>query len=324
MVFGWFRRRKRQPSTSAATPTPKSPGAAAGEHWAPFLTLAQQQRLEQLVVARFAARGIAVVLEPGAVRAGDHTYGLDNLARSCRPLPPDEWSLRVDEHFAALDAAADEEHEWERRKQDFGWVAPQLRLRLYPPDFMPDRAMTVHRVDLEHTCSVLVIDLPRAVATVSPDLLPSWGRSVDEVLQLALEQTLRECAIEWELVDLGGGAAPLHLAAADHFFVATHALRLSPRPELLGRHGTMVAVPDRHTLLALPLQDAAALVTLNRMIGLAFDRCAKGVGSLSPQLYWLRPDGTYQVQCSELANGKLLFLPTPELVAALDQLAASR
>jgi hypothetical protein len=320
MVFRWFRREKPAPHPSVPVPpvTPRVP------HWAPYLSIEQQRRVEELSAQWFRDRGDAVETDIGFLRVGTNQYGLENVAQRCRPLPFDEWPMCVADHFGGILAAEEEQRLWDERCGDFAWVAPLLRLRFYPWDYLTDgrENLALRRRDFDDTFSLVVADLPRTVMAVDPALTATWGRSADEVFGLALEQTLRECPIEWEQVDLGaeGGGAVLHVASADHFFVTTHALRIGSRSDLLAPAGVLVAMPDRQTMLALPVAGNRLAAAIQQFVRIVLRRYQQGPGSVSPHLYWRRPDGTFATQRCELADGAPRFSPMPEFAAVLARL----
>lgn len=321
MVFGWFRRKK------------KDAAAAAAPHWATFLTLVQQQRVEALVLDWFRRRGDTPQLGEGFVKVGELQYGLENVAQRCRPLPPDEWPLCVEEHFGAIAAAESDQREWDQQGSDFDWAAPRLRLRLYHPDYVAEGRgdFMLHRVDVPHTCSALVADLPTAVVSVTVERLGAWRRDRDEVFALALRQTLQECPIEWERVPFGkaGRQVVLHVASAEHFFVCSHVLALDRWPDVLGEHGALVGLPDRQTMVVLPLATAggeALVAAVGQLANLVAERHHGSPGSVSPHLYWWQPGSRsapqLALQESRSTAGKVVLVPVPELVAALDRIAA--
>lgn len=313
-MFGWLRRKMRR------------------GHWADFLTLAQQRRVEALVLAWFERRGEAARLDLGFVEAGGLQYGLENVAQGCRPLPDDEWPSFVDAHFDTMVAAEAEHRDWEARRGDFAWAAPLLRLRLYHEDYVQEGRgeFLVHREDVPRTCSCLVADLPSAVVSVDSDQLASWRRSRDEVFDLALRQTLQECPVVWEQLAIGseGATVTLHVASAEHFFVGTHALALHQHPGVTADLGALVGIPDRQTLVVLPLASTGgpALVgAISQFAALVAERHDHSPGAVSPHLYWWCADGTaaprLTLQGVATRGGKVVVTPSPELLAVLERIA---
>ena len=312
MVFGWFRKKKAVPTRSATS-----------VHWATFLSLEQQRRVEQLVLAFFAKSGKRAELgDDGCVRCDGFTYGLDNVAKACRPLPADEWPAQVEHHFALI-LASQGDQTWENASSNWITAEPFLRIRLQHPDVVGSGVgdALVWRRDLEGAVTVLVADLPTHTVTVHREQLAAWGVAESDVMARAQAATLRDNPITWEsvVVDKATGAS-LMVASADHIFVTTHALELGRHPDALGVEGCVFAVPDRQSMLVLPVQPGAHVVlALTHLIGIAQHRFAQGPGSVCPEVYWRRPDGRIEHQPCAAQQGKLAFQPTADLVAAVDR-----
>lgn len=320
-MFGWFRKKKAAPAPAAPVP--------AAERWAPYLTPAQQLRFEELVRAHFAQRGTTVTWGHGKVRIGEQDCGLDNVAQLCRQMPENEWALVIAEHFDRLANAARETDELNAHEHDFEWMATKLRVRLYPADMqlaedVPTGEWGTWREDLEGTRSMLVVDLPSTVVSVRSELPKRWGRRRDELFARAMQNVAAECPVEVESVEIdrqqGVRATVL---SADHVFVASHALRLDAWPQVIGAHGTLFCVPNRHILLAVPVTNAAgALAAVQHLLALAMRMFADGPGSTSPHVYWRTPTGSFAVARGNLDGKNLHVLPSDAFVELLERLPA--
>ena len=271
-------------------------------------------------MAWFAKHAEPAELRVGSVFHDGVDYGLYNLAQRCRPLPADEWQLCIDDHFAKILAATDERREWRELESDFGSAAPLLRLRLQSPD-MRRPGDCLAREELPGTVSHVVADMPSSLLGILDDVLERWQRSAEEVFALARAQTVRDCPIEWEEVSLGPAPSPcLFVASADHFFVCTHVFRLDAWPRLTAADGCLVAIPDRQTMLVLPLVAGGLSEAVESLVSLAHRRHEQGPGSVSPHLYWRRADGGFEVQLCEMQDGSLQVTPSRAFADVLDRL----
>lgn len=310
-MFGWFRRKK-----------PAQAGLSS-QHWAKGLSRAQQDRLEQLALEPLRSRHPDARFDDGVARIGGQTIGLENLAQVCAQAPDDDWPEIVRGHFARLFESQAETAEWEAKRGDFAWAVERLRLRLYPTD-VTGAELLVTRRDLDGLLSALVVDLPSVMTSVSADVLAQWGKPRDEVLAAALERTLRSEAVQFEQVNLPT-TPPSRIAviSGEGLCAASHVLRLEAWPELLGRRGTLCAVPNRHHVLAAPVDGIAVVALLQHMVGVACRAYLDGPGSITPSLYWRKPDGTFELQRVAIEPGKpAQFFPSAGLVAVLNELAA--
>ncbi len=305
----WWSRRSAQP-----------PGAG----WTQSLSRSDQLRLEELVRRHFAERGEEVVFDEGiVVRDGIH-YGLENLAQWCGRMPRDEWQLAVEQHFAMLAQAQAEQAEWAEVAHDFGKAAGRLLLRIYPAEFLDEGRgeWLVHRTDLPGTATVLVADLPSSVLTLRRDQVAIWGRSVEDLFALAHDQLADLAPVQIEWTELAAGQVSVAVLSADHLYAATHALRLAEWPELCGVHGTLLAVPSRHALLAVPIHDARVRDAIRLLAPQVRTMFTKGPGSIAADLFWRRPDGTFERQGYRPDGGTLQFEPAPGLAGLLRDLTA--
>lgn len=312
-MFGWFRRRtaKARQATEATV------------HWAANLPLAEQQHLETLVRQYFANRHERVEISAGVVVRGGLHFGLENLAQLCSRVPRDEWSLAVEQHFVSLERARVEQAEWDERGVDFAWAAERLLLRVYPRDFLDDgRAdWLVHRMDLPGTATILVADLPSSVLTLKRDVVDGWGRSAEELFSLALDQLADQCPVDLEWTELVAGSLAVAVLSAEHLYAATHALRLGEWPELVGPHGTLLAVPNRHTLIAYPIEDQRVLGAVQRLVPLVQRMFEQGPGSIAEHLFWRRTDGRFERQECRGTGEAVRMHPSPGFAKMLAGLA---
>jgi hypothetical protein len=295
--------------------------------WSQVLNARQEERFDELVNARLAESGESARAEGGIVRLRGQTCGLGNLAQLCAKLPADDWPRVIDEHFAGIRQAEVDEVEWERRKHEFDWIAPQLCLRLHTETYevgdgttqaLADLAVT--RTDLPGVATVLVADRPTVITTIPREMPAAWGRSWDELFALALSNLAARYPVDIGPVDVDPARGiTVHVLEAQHLFAASHALRLEAWPELVGPHGTLLAVPNRHSLLAWPIGSGDVLAAAAAMAGLAHHGCANVPGSIVPHLYWRGNDRTFAVLEVEVEGRQMSLKPSPEFQARIER-----
>lgn len=313
-MFDWLKRKK-----SDATP-----------RWSQVLNARQEERFEELVNARLAADGESARIEGGRVALRGTTFGFENLAQVCHSLPPDDWPRAIGDHFDAMARAEAEGREWQARKHDFGWVAPQLCVRLHADEYAgaDGRPIVVGelspvRCDLPGLSTALVADRPSTIVTVERETAAAWGRGEDELFALALANLASRQPVEVEAVDLDPQAGTrVHVMSGEHMFVASHALRIDAFPELIGAHGTLLAIPNRHTLIAYPVESAAMTGALQALSWLAYRTCAEGPGSIAPHLYWRTREGRFEVMTVAVEDQSVVLKPTDAFVELLNALPA--
>ena len=318
-MFGWLRRKK--PS--------KLDARLSERHWAQVLTFAQQQRLERLVVEHWQSRYPDVAVVDGVITIEEMRYGLENLSQRCNPIPEDEWALVVKDHFEQLAQSEEDAAEWDTSCETFAWAREHLRVRLYPPT-MEGHEMLVRREDLPGVVTALVADRPSSIVSVTTELVEKWQRTTDELFAIALQQTLESEPIEGEWVEFDGGiegVEPFQVAvmSSDVLLSAGHALAIASYEHLVGEHGTLFAVPNRHYVIAHAIEAGSLPRAVDKVMPLVAGLYSDGPGSITPNLFWRRPDGGVEAQPVELraageGKAKVRFSPSAgfqELVARL-------
>lgn len=187
---------------------------------------------------------------------------------------------------------------------------------------------------------VLAVDTPHSVAMVGDLAQLAHLGTLDTLLAVALENLAALPDPAPEFIELGGvdaasdGAGPdgdgrpgggggtdggetppvVQLFEFDDYFGASRLLTLSafvernigPAP-----HGVLAAIPDRHCLLVLVLDDSPALDRVNRLAAVADDLYRTSAGPVTPDVYFqlgdgpaepvahLRDDGSLYVRATE-------------------------
>lgn len=292
--------------------------------WATFFDGEEYEEFMEVVADDLARRG-DVTIEDGVAEleidgGGQHRLGLQNLAQLCNQVERDQWQDLVREHFDRV-IVSTHTHDLEAIGRDYDQVKSIVKVRLYARESLGELTeSTIHRDMGEDLVSVLVYDLPDAVATVPTEAPTHWPASLDEVFELALANVLAQDEVETEVLDLDDGTR-FTVMVGESFFVTSHLLVLEKYLDPLSPMGALVSVPNRHTLLFAPILDLTVVDTLHAMAILAHRRHAEGPGSLSPLLYWWR-DGTLLALPTEIDDDGVRFFPPADFVeGCLERLA---
>ncbi len=264
--------------------------------WASFFSPDQFAEFKRLIEIHFQQKGQAfswgegVLLLKPEEPGGLHQLGLVNLAQLCARNPEGDWASIVDDHFNTLDKSQTEQRVLEQRLPDFGRVRDLLSVRLWPEDYLKelDASRMIHRRDLPGAISALVYDLPSSIRNVTPDEAKSWGLSIDELFDIALENVRETCIPDVSEQDLGDDHS-VFLLSDESFFVASHALLLEEHhARCVGAFGALVGIPHRHVLIAYPIESLAVMQAIPKLIAVILGMERDGPGSISPRLYWLQ------------------------------------
>jgi hypothetical protein len=231
-------------------------------------------------------------------------HSLVPLAQICNLANEEEWPEAVRHVLGAA-----ERHEADGIPTDLETLRPLLKVRLYSPELL-GAAPTV-KVPLAAGLVICVsVDLPESVQTLPRELARSLGLSSEELFDLGIANVQATVRAERTDRELRNGGRIISLAG-DDFFTTSLALALDDYagPEPL--HGYLVIVPNRHEVMAVPLESGRSLGVLPALVTLARDMFQKGPGSLSPYVYWVRRRRWAEVQIEESAQGVGVIGPEP-------------
>ncbi|MDR3637379.1 MAG: hypothetical protein P4L84_26480 [Isosphaeraceae bacterium] len=305
---------------------PLSTGGSVPE-WASFLKPSEFLALLDLVRAEFARHGLQATLDAqeGKVRLlgdanGMRFMGLGNLSQVCHQCAFHEWPGIVSQHFDRMMHALDgKEALHDRLSSDFAAARPLLKVRLYPAD-VAEHGLYTYRAAMNDVIAALVLDLPETVDSVHEDQIAAWGRPVDELFAIGLENVRTGDPVQPQTYELGAGGS-IQVLGDNSFFTATHALMLSHYVQPPPERGALVAVPHRHAVIYHPIVDQTVLVAINTMLPMARGMFQEGPGSVSPHLYWWR-DGHFTLLPAEVEGNTLEFRPPEDFVAMLERVMA--
>ena len=298
--------------------------------WANFFSARQWADFQRLVRDHFRRQNKRCQIQDGVVVVPEEAdsaekYGLSNLAQHCGHAPRDQWESIIEGHFHVLDKGRTELSELENKAKDFSQVSHMLAVRIWPREYADQIGLSnlVCREDLEGTVTTLVLDLPSSIRNVQPDEAKSWDKNYHDLFDLGLENVWKNCQPERREETIPPGVRVMFLTS-DNFFVASHALLLERHPQLIGRYGSLVAIPHRHILICHPIENANVVEAVNHLIFFAHGMEKEGPGSISPFLYWYR-DGQFRTLPYVLNPDKkaIEFTPPDEFVQLLNEVCAA-
>ena len=151
--------------------------------------------------------------------------------------------------------------------EDFEKASKNLAIRIYPKDFVSSFQLEelVYRKDLEGTITMLVLDHPDSVESLLKTTVEKWGKNVDDLFSLAIENLRSKYKRELERTENNF----LKFSGED-IFITSAALYIDKYRGCIGKYGTVFCLPNRDTLLCKPINsDLDVEVGLQLMIPLA-------------------------------------------------------
>jgi hypothetical protein len=229
-------------------------------------------------------------------------FGLFNLAQKCSQLDPKHWREAIAAHLSGVRAAASVTNTtvpWDEART-------QLKLRLFPTG-MPNPGIVTFPIS-DAFLTVLALDKPGMVATVSEEQADEWGIAREALYQTALDNIWDEGRLTFEPHRAQG--ALLRIAHGESFFVASHTLMLDRYVIDEPFHGLLVSVPTRNMAIYHEIADSSLAFALTGMIQAGIGMYQAGPGSVSPHLFWVR-NGEWKT-LTAIEGDRLNFAPTPE------------
>ena len=245
-------------------------------------------------------------------------WGLTNVGQVCAAEDDESrWPALISHHFDMMFRVREGANAARAESADFARIRDRVTLRLWERHVM-ERVPIVAREDVPGLLTVLSIDSEEAVETVKPDIAALWGMDDDDLFDLALENTRRLLGeVTVQPID---GTRLKALDSDNGYYVATLALDIESFPELFGRHGAFIAVPQRGVLLGLPFDGIEdAVVSLSQLMHIAAGLERDGPGSLSRRIYW-RHEGTWTEIPYEITDSALNVTPPQSLIALLNEI----
>ncbi len=312
-MFSFFRRKpKPQPA-----PVPVSV-----PDWANFLSPENYHSFLTAVNAYFKSLGNPYTIDDGVVHTkwmdngmGIQNMGLLNVAQMCgRSLPAEHGDI-VRNHFEMMRKSENFMEVFVNQINDFEFVRSFIGTRLYHPDHLSGQLKdkVIHKSVADGIIAMLVFDLPQTIMSVQTDQLAVWGMTAEELFEIGIHN-IRE-NYNFEVVDLDAGV-PLKAVVQDHFFGGNILFELERAPALLGTHGTLVAVPHRHTTMLFPIEDESMLLALQALIPMTNGMFNEGPGSISQDIYWYH-QGLFECIPYEISADGVVTISPPDSYSAL-------
>jgi hypothetical protein len=242
----------------------------------------QRERLLSIVLECLADEGAEALEDGWAVRTTDgRVLGLVNLAQELATIPETEWPEIVGSRVSML-RSVDRE-----LPIDYAIAGPRLRVRLSADG--SDPGWTVYRRVCDGLDETLMMRNEVGCITVPPAQADVWGVSLDRMWKDARQHTIWDEPRERRI--LAKGEMRIVWVRAN-FFASTVLLDLAHLLSPGNRFGALAMVPCRDALLYTEVLDERIALSTAGMIEIGSQWYVDGPGSISPEVFWCRPDHT--------------------------------
>lgn len=176
----------------------------------------------------------------------ESTFNLHNLLYVCAEISTNEYDDLVEEHFGGIIESIKLQESIDL--DDYSTVKDYLSLRVYQEEFVDEYgADFIHRVDLEGTGTVLMLDLPSTFVPISKENFKNWSITKEEAFTTAQKNVnLQEIEKVTETFEIEPEITVEISFIGNEDYAASYALDLQNNsPELVGEWGSVVAIPNK-------------------------------------------------------------------------------
>ena len=227
---------------------------------------------------------------PSSGPLAEQTLGLHNLIRIIPGMKSEDVQKFVNGHFGKFLDMGIEQERIENGSYDD--VKKHLRIRIFytEPHNPEDPLYTFPGIQLCETLKACpMFDLEHSAVTLSKEKFESWNVPIEEVHQLALDQTFAEIERTEPLqkLDFSDGK-PVVLMSEECIYFASIALDFERFVPVEPRCGYLVCIPSRQSLLIHPLSSPDSTKSVQKILEAACQMFEDSVGKVGVDGYWVK------------------------------------
>ena len=244
--------------------------------------------------------------------------GLFNLAQTCTHEDKNLWPEIIKKHFDMMDDSAFEER---LKNDDFETNKELLAVQLYPINYFEAVKMSkddfITKIDIPEVLTTVVFDLPTTIQTVKNERLTKWNKTADEVLSIALANTLQKLQPEVFEQQLMG--EKFFLISSENILTAVVALRLQNFAQCNGEYGSLFSVPTRNAVLCYPIHNLGVVEFVYHFINMTIKLNNSNPGPITTNIYWNK-NGAFTPLPYQFENNNIQFSPPESFTNLLNSL----
>lgn len=302
----------------------KEPSQINIPEWASFFTSNEYSVFIEAIRSYFDRLNLQYTIEDGVVSVEENYFGfnelgLQNLSQMCKQNDIKDYEAVVKDHFETMVRIHKFDKEFEEIVSDFEKIEKYIGVRLYDVEYaanLQKENMIVQHFT-EGVLAVLVFDLPESVMNIKPEQIEPWGKTSDELYEIGKQNIKQNYVVN--LFEEKVGDNKFWFAEADHFYATNFVMNIQDFPQVIGRKGSLVSIPNRHIALIYPIQNLEVVGALNNMLYLTSRMYEDGPGSITDRLYWYN-DGIFIDIPHRIEDEKLAITPPSAFIDALNEL----
>lgn len=292
--------------------------------WASFFNGNEYSDFLKAVDNYFNKKKITYELGDGMITTGVNDFGfnnlgLTNLAQVCKQDKPRNYGSIVSEHFDSMVRANQFDTEFNKIVHDFDNVKKYIGVRLYPNDYAANigKELTIGKDFAGDIYAMLVFDLPDSITNVQPEQADKWGKSLDELFEVGLQNIKTNYSSD--ISQQKFNEFTIWFIQGNHFFTPNIVFELSNYPNLVGSKGSLIGIPHRHSVIIYPIENIEVVTAINQLIPTIYGMNSEGPGSVSNNLFWYK-DGRFENLPYKIEVNKLQFFPPDNFLELLKTL----
>jgi hypothetical protein len=292
--------------------------------WASFFNGSEYSDFLKAVDNYFNKKKITYELGDGMIMTGVNDFsfnnlGLTNLAQVCKQDKPRNYGSIVSEHFDSMVRANQFDTEFNKIVHDFDNVKKYIGVRLYPNDYAANigKELTIGKDFAGDIYAMLVFDLPDSITNVQPEQADKWGKSLDELFEVGLQNIKTNYSSD--ISQQKFNEFTIWFIQGNHFFTPNIVFELSNYPNLVGSKGSLIGIPHRHSVIIYPIENIEVVTAINQLIPTIYGMNSEGPGSVSNNLFWYK-DGRFENLPYKIEVNKLQFFPPDNFLELLNTL----
>ena len=197
-----------------------------------------------------------------------------------------------------------------------------IAVRLYDDGYMASigKQNLVRKEFAGELSVVIVFDFPNTITNIKPEQMESWHKSIDELYAIGIENVRNNYTTKIEAVEFGPDQKVIYSCESEHLFATNILFDMEKQDGLIGKAGSLVAVPNRSLALIYPINDLQVVGVIKSLCLTVPKLCHNNPGSLTSEIYWYR-NGKFILLPYESTKTGVSFSPPDEFIAVLNSLS---
>jgi len=292
--------------------------------WASFFNAGEYSEFLKAIANYFNKKKITYELGDGILIVtvkdfGATNLGLMNVAQACKRNRIESYNNIISDHFDTLVKANLFNAEFQKIVDDFDKVKKYIGVRLYNKSYIAQvgKELTIVKNFAGDIYAMLIFDLPSSITNVQPEQAEKWGRGLDELFEIGL-QNIRD-NYPFDISQQNLNTCTIWFIQGNHFFTPNIVFDLSNFPKFVGSKGSLIGIPHRHSVIVYPIENLETVKAINQLIPIIYGMNAEGPGSVSNNLFWYK-DGYFENLPYKIDDKNLQFFPPDNFVDMLNTL----